>query len=73
MKVDKPNARFKHLYAIVRIDFPVNSDHPESSVMVVKVLPSRESAEIETARLNRINAGKNCTYSMQITRMPIIH
>jgi hypothetical protein len=73
MSPDKPNARFKHLYAIVRIDIPVDPDHPEDSISVVNVFPSRESAEVETARLNRINAEKHCTYSMHITRMPVIH
>jgi hypothetical protein len=45
MPLDNPNARYKHLYAVVRIDIPVHPDHPESSIAVVKVFPSRESAE----------------------------
>jgi hypothetical protein len=73
MPIDKPNARYKHLYAVLRIDIPVHPDHPESSITVVKVFASKESAEEETARLNRINAEKNCNYHMQITRMPIIN
>ncbi len=73
MPIDKQNAGYKHLYAVVRIDIPVHPDHPESSIAVVKVFPSKKSAKGETARLTRINAGKNCVYSMQITRMPIIH
>ena len=73
MPLNGPNARYKHLYAIVRFDLPVNPDYPENSVTVVKVLSSRESAEVETTRLNEINAGKNCRYSMQVTRMAVIH
>jgi hypothetical protein len=73
MSLDKPNARSKHLYAVVRIDIPVDPDHPENSISVVKVFSSRENAEVETARLNRINAEKHCKYSAYITRMPIIH
>ncbi len=73
MPSDKPNAKYKHLYAVVRIDNPVHLERPENSFTVIKVFPSRESAEIETARLNKINADKNCTYFTQITRMSVVH
>jgi len=66
---EKPHARFPHVYAIVRFDFPVNQADPENSVMVVKVLSSRDFAEQEVSRLNEVNAGKKCRYELQTTRL----
>ena len=73
MALDTKHSRYPHVYAIVRIDAPVDEANPENSVAVVKVLDSKQSAEKETARLNKINAGKNCVYSMCVTRMVRIH
>ena len=73
MIVERPNAKYRRVYAIVRFDNPVNRDQPEDSIAVVKVFSSKENAEVETARLNKINSEKRCTYAMYITRMPSIH
>lgn len=67
--IDKPHSLYRHLYAVVRIDLPVSSGDPHDSVAVVKVYPSRETAEGEAARLNEVNADKHCTYSVHATRM----
>ncbi len=66
---EKPHSRFRHVYAIVRIDLPVSEEHPENSVSVVKVLSSQVAAQQETLRLNTINSGKACRYVLQTTRL----
>jgi hypothetical protein len=67
--VDTLHSKLQHVYAIVRFDFPVNQDNPENSVMVVKVLLSRDVAEQEISRLNKLNAAKRCRYELQTTRL----
>ena len=62
---DKPHAKYPHVYAIVRID---SYKGLENCATVVKVMAEREQAELEAARLRRINQGKQCIYEVQITR-----
>ena len=66
---EKPNSKFRHLYAVVRIDLPVSLENPENSVSVVKVFSSKMRAEQEVSRLNRINSAKGCRYVLQTTRL----
>jgi hypothetical protein len=66
---DTIRSRFPHLYAIVRIDFPVNIENPENSVSVVKVFGSKLAAEREVVRLNKLNSGKGCRYLLNVTRL----
>jgi hypothetical protein len=66
---ETPHSKFRHLYAIVRIDLPVNADSPENSIAVVKVFSSKLAAEQEVSRLNRLNSGKECRYVMNVTRL----
>lgn len=66
------NLRYRHVYAVVRIDLPIYTDNPESSFSVVKVFSSRDAAERDAERLQSINAGKSCTYHVYVTRMPLI-
>jgi len=66
--VNIPNLRYRHAYAIVRIDLPV-SETPENSFTVVKVFFSEPDAEKEVARLNDVNADKSCVYKLQVTRL----
>jgi hypothetical protein len=66
--VNKPNLRYRHAYAILRIDLPI-SDTPENSFRVVKVFFSEPDAEKEVARLTDANADKSCVYQLQVTRL----
>jgi hypothetical protein len=66
---DTEHSEFRHLYAVLRIDFPVNADNPENSIAVVKVFSSKFSAEQEVSRLNKLNAGEGCRYILNITRL----
>lgn len=72
MTMERQHSRYRHVYAVVRIDFPVDADQPENSVSVVKVFASKEAAERDTARLNAVNADKCCAYHTYVTRMPLI-
>ena len=54
---DKPPRKYPHVYAIVRFDLFVDRNSVEHSATVVKVLPSRDLAEQEAARLRRLNKG----------------
>ena len=67
--VDTPHSRFRHAYAIVRIDPPVSETDPGNNISVVKVLISETDAEKELARLNHINANKGCVYLLTPTRL----
>ena len=67
--VNKPNLRYRHAYAIVRIDAPVSETSPENNISVVKVFVSEPDAEKEVARLNEVNADKSCVYTLQTTRL----
>ena len=67
--VDRPHSKFKHVYAVVRIDTPVSTTDPENSFAVVKVLSSKTDADAEVNRLNSVNATKRCLYVSRITRM----
>ena len=42
---DREHSKFKHVYAVVRIDSAIDQDNPENSPAVVKVFASRAAAE----------------------------
>lgn len=67
--VSKPNLRYRHAYAIVRIDPPVSETCPENNFSVVKVFISEPDAEKEVAGLNEVNADKSCVYMLKPTRL----
>jgi hypothetical protein len=69
MTDDKLHSRFPHVYAIVRIDLPVNPKNPENNIAVVKVFSSQPDAEAEARRLNEVNKEKECTYILYTTRL----
>lgn len=66
---ETPHSKFRHLYAVLRIDLPVNPDNPENSIAVVKAFFSKLSAEQEVSRLNKLNSGKRCRYVLNVTRL----
>jgi hypothetical protein len=63
--VDKPHAKYPHVYAILRID---SYEGLENRATVVKVMAGRDQAEQEAERLRKVNKGKQCSYEVQITR-----
>lgn len=66
---EKPHSKFRHVYAVVRIDVPIDVEYPENSISVVKVLSSQTAAQQEILRLNGINSDKGCRYMLQTTRL----
>ena len=68
-RMNIPHSKFRHVYAVVRIDFPVSVTEPKNSVTVVKVLTSSVLAENEVTRLNKLNAEKGCIYFSHVTRL----
>jgi hypothetical protein len=66
---EKPHSKFRHVYAVLRIDQPVSCEAPENSIRVVKVFSSKMTAELEVDRLNKVNSGKDCRYVLQVTRL----
>lgn len=68
MVQDAPNAKYDHAYAIIRLDRDAIKGEL-SLVTVKKIVWSKEKAEQEVARLNRINSDKGCEYYHQITRL----
>lgn len=69
MTAEKKHSKYQHVYAVVRVDHPIDLDHPGNSIAVVKVFASKESAGRDTDRLNTVNADKHCTYCTFTTRM----
>jgi hypothetical protein len=71
MDHDSPNAQYDHVYAIIRLDKgPWRDALPDKDMISVKkVVRSREVAEQEVDRLNRLNSDKGCVYYWQITRL----
>jgi hypothetical protein len=71
MGTDAPNAKYDHVYAIIRLDeAALSGAMPDRNLVVVKkVVRSKEEAEREVHRLNRLNADKKCQYFYQITRL----
>ena len=62
---EAPHSKYPHVYAVVRFDSDMDAEH---SATVVEVIPAKELAEREAARLNVVNQGKRCFYMVQTTR-----
>jgi hypothetical protein len=69
LALDQPHSKFPHVYAVVRIDIPLDQSYPGNNVSVLKVARSKAAAEAEVSRLNQINADKRCTYICCISRL----
>lgn len=67
--MDLANAKYRHVYAVVRYDAPITPQNFLDAVTVLKVFASARAAEIEAARLRSINGSDKCLYQVQITRL----
>ncbi len=66
----KPNKKFDHVFAIVRVDTFHELDVPfEKTVTVKKVVWTEKIAEQEVERLNKLNASVGAVYFWQLTRL----
>ena len=68
---NKPNARFDHVYAIIRLDDFLGPDVPAmNKITIKKVMRCAEAAEAEAKRLNDLRHGRpGVHYFVQITRL----
>jgi len=62
--LDKPHSKFRHVYAVVRIDIPFNENCPGNSMSVVKVTRSKETAETEVSRMNQSTLTRTASTSV---------
>ena len=67
--IGSPHSKFHHLYVVTRFDFPVDKDHPENTVSIVKAFLSKVDAKREAARLRKVNKEKDCRYEVFTTRL----
>jgi hypothetical protein len=65
-RLDLPNSRYPHVYAVVRWDSGVGP--PEDNISITKVLRSAMIARQEADRLNELNRGKG-KYFVMISRL----
>jgi hypothetical protein len=66
----KPNSKFDHVYAIVRVDeYPGLVVPTEETVSVIKVLWEAEAAKREVGRLNAQRRTEGSHYFLQVTRL----
>jgi len=70
MAEDKPHLKYDHVFAIIRVDdFHDLEVSPETKITITKIVLTRETAEAEVARLNKLNSNKGCIYFYTITRI----
>ena len=67
--MNQQNARNDHLYAVVRVDHPVDPASVEPRVTLTKAFWDEEEAEAEVRRLNELNGEKGCEYFSRIVRL----
>ncbi len=68
--MNKPNAKYDHGYAIVRIDGPdAVVDEDLNAITILKVLRTEQKAKEEVRRLNTLKRGKGARYLSVITRI----
>ena len=66
----KPNAKHRHVFAVIRLDDFHSAEAPlEDRFSVTEVFFTDEAAEQEASRLNALNSGKDCRYVVRITRL----
>lgn len=68
--MEHPNAKYDHVYAIIRVDnLCLPNAVAEEAVTIKKIVWSKEEAESEVKRLNKLNNDKDSVYFWQVTRL----
>lgn len=65
----RPNRRYRHVFAVIRLDDGLMTTSLENRISVTKVLLTEEAAAEEAARLNAVNSNKGCRYVVHVTRL----
>jgi len=64
------NVDYKHVYAIIRIDyFQKDNVSIEDMIAIKKIVWDKKYAESEVDRLNELNSSKDCRYYWRLTRL----
>jgi hypothetical protein len=69
MTTDAPNRRFRHLFAVARVDDTAESAPVDERISLVSAFDSRDAAEREVARLQDLAGAKKWRYVIMITRL----
>ena len=65
----KPNPRYDHAWAVVRLDMFSTGQLVPDRITVVRVFWTAERATEEATRLNTVNEAKDCLYFATVTRV----
>jgi hypothetical protein len=67
----KPSAKYDHVFVVVRLETePAHPDQPlERRIATTRALWTKEEAEAEVERLNRLNKDKGCLYVWGVARL----
>jgi hypothetical protein len=64
------HSKHRHVFVVIRVDEYERLEVAlEQRIVVTKVFQTWEAAEVEVARLRKINAGKSCTYFWTVGRL----
>ena len=65
-----PNLKYDHVFVIIRVDtFQDIGADPETAVTATRAFPTKEAAEAEVQRLDRLNEDKGCVYFWLVARL----
>lgn len=64
-----PNARYEHLFVVVRVDDRLPVEHVEDRVSLVATYVTEAEARVEVDRLNKMSGEKSCRYVVMLTRL----
>ena len=67
--MNKKHSKYPHVYAVVRVDVPINYDYLENSITITKVFSNMLDAEQEASRLNELNENKGSRYIVKTGRL----
>lgn len=65
----KPNAKYDHVFAIVRIDKFLEAFPDEHKITVTKILHDIDDADEEVMRLNELHPDGQVRYFVKISRL----
>lgn len=69
MAIDKPHARFEHVYVVLRVDPLPSVKVMEDGVSAVSVYTSKDAAAAEASRLNELKSDSPSYYVVLTSRL----
>jgi len=68
-KYPQPNAKYRHLYVVARVDLPFAGGRVESFFNLTRAFAYEADARAEIERLNEEKAEKGCYYIYKVVRL----